>query len=263
MPRHYTPREPLTCEVCGKTVMLPPSIIAQGRRCCSAKCMGISKQKRVEMTCVGCGKVYMEKASVVANGRKYCTEACQLEHKKQRIICEVCGKERRVTPSVLAMGARFCSWECARTVVSKPVERVIVVCEQCGKECHVLPSRAKVGNGMRFCSHSCRSIWNIKNGKCQSPTTIEVAMYEALAALGVAYVPQHAITGAGTVADAYLPERNIVMYADGDYWHTLPKTAARDRRQEKKLATLGYTVRRISEKELRADPIAAVQAALA
>jgi G:T-mismatch repair DNA endonuclease (very short patch repair protein) len=261
MPRHYTPREPLTCEVCGKTVMLPPSIIAQGRRCCSAKCMGVLRRRRVDVTCSGCGNVFEEKASVAANGRKYCTESCRREHEKTRIVCEVCGKERRVTPSELALGARFCSLECARTVVNLPVERTIVVCEQCGKECHVLPSRAK--RGMRFCSQSCRSLWTITHGKCQSPTTIEVAMYEALAALGVAYIPQHTITGAGTVADAYLPERNIVMYADGDYWHTLPKTAARDRRQEKKLAAMGYTVRRISEKELRSDPTAAVLAALA
>lgn len=53
------------------------------------------------------------------------------------------------------------------------------------------------------------------------------------------------------------------MYADGDYWHTLPKTVARDRRQEKKLTAMGYTVRRISEKELRADPVGAVRSALA
>ena len=171
MPSKRTPRQPLTCIVCGKTVMLPPSVIAQGRRCCSAKCQGISKQNRIETTCLGCGKVYMEKASVVARGRKYCTVACRREHEKPRIICEVCGKERRVTPSVLAMGARFCSWKCARTVVHKPVERVVVVCEQCGKECPVLPSRAKQGNGMRFCSHSCRTIWNLTHGEIQSPTT--------------------------------------------------------------------------------------------
>jgi G:T-mismatch repair DNA endonuclease (very short patch repair protein) len=239
--------------------MLPPSIIAQGRRCCSAKCMGIYKSRPVTLTCVGCGKEFETKASVAANGRKYCTDECRREHEKQSIVCEVCGKERRVTPTQLAQGARFCSQECAQKVLNKP--RPIVVCEQCGKECEVPPSRVK--QGMRFCSYSCRSIWNILNGKIQSPTTIEIAMYQALETLGVKYIAQHAIIEAHTVADAYLPERNAVLYADGNYWHALPKTEARDRRQEIKLKELGYKVYRVTEADLRGDPVAAVRAVLA
>lgn len=252
--RQYTPRVPLTCEVCGQTVMLPPSIIAQGRRCCSVECMAVYKRRPVTMICVGCGKSFEIKASAVANGRKYCTDACRREHEKQHIVCEVCGEKRYVTPTQLAQGARFCSQECARKALNKP--RPVVVCEQCGKECAVPPVRVK--QGMRFCSQSCRSIWNIVNGKIQSPTTIEIAMYQALETLGVQYVPQHAIIEARTVADAYLPEHNAVLYADGEYWHALPKTAARDRRQESKLKALGYKVYRLTEGDLRADPVAHV-----
>src|SRR2546421_7109577 len=116
MAKQRPPRIKLTCPVCHKTVMLPPSIIAQGRTHCSAKCMGISKRKPVEVTCIGCKKVFVSNPSIAAN-RKYCNWECQKKHKKPRIVCIGCGKERRVTPSVLAQGARFCSWECARKVL--------------------------------------------------------------------------------------------------------------------------------------------------
>jgi len=256
MPRDYTPRVELICEVCGTSVMLPPSIIAQGRRCCSAKCMGISKRRPAAFTCVGCGKTVVTSPSLAVKQR-YCSEACQREHKKPRIICEVCGKERRVTPTQLAEGARFCSWWCARKVLNKP--RPIVVCEQCGKQCAVPPSRVK--QGMRFCSHSCRTIWTLTHDDHARPTSIEVILYKLLDELELVYIPQYAIPAAGTVADAYLPDLNMVLYADGDYWHGLPKTSARDKRQNKKLAELGYRVHRMSEKDLRADPFQAFRVA--
>jgi G:T-mismatch repair DNA endonuclease (very short patch repair protein) len=193
-----------------------------------------------------------------AERQKYCSAACRKEHQKQKIVCEVCGKERKVTPTQATQGARFCSWKCARQVLNKP--RPVVVCEQCGKECAVPPSRVR--QGMRFCSYSCRSIWNITHGAMASPTSIELILYRMLEYLKVEYLSQYPIPGAGTVADAYVPALNLVLYADGDYWHALPKTVKRDQRQNKRLAELGYKFARLSESDLRTNPIAAVKAVL-
>lgn len=257
MARHHTPRVALTCETCGKTVMLPPSIVAQGRRNCSARCMGIAKSRPVAKTCVGCGCEFITTPSQ-ARLRKYCGIACRREHEKPTITCVVCGKQRRVSPSVIQKGARFCSWECARKELNAP--RPVVKCEMCGRERSVPPSDARV---RRFCSHSCRTIHHLTHEGMKPPTTIEIALYECLDALGVEYIPQHPIVEAGTITDAFVPALRLVLHADGGFWHSLPKTAARDRSQDERLAALGFTVRRLSEGDLRANPLETVRAALA
>jgi len=78
----------------------------------------------------------------------------------------------------------------------------------------------------------------------------------------VEFLRQHPITEAHTIPDAYIPEGRIALYADGDFWHTLPKTAARDLRQNERLAGLGYVVRRFSEGDLRRDPVTLIKQAL-
>lgn len=256
MPRTYTARVELICEICGKSVMLPPSIIAQGRRRCSANCMAAAYTQPTEYTCLGCGKTAVASPNVAAK-RKYCSLECQRANKKARIACEVCGKERPVTPTHLKQGARFCSWECARQALNAP--RPVVTCEQCGKECHVPPSRVR--QGMRFCSHSCRSIYTVLHMPFRN-TTIELILYQTLESLGVTFLRQHPLPDAHTIPDAYIPEGRIALYADGDYWHALPKNAARDRRQNKRLAELGYVVKRFSEADLRRDPVTLIQQAL-
>lgn len=262
MARTYTQRVELICEICGKTVMLPPSIIAQGRRRCSAKCMTAAYAQPAKYTCIGCGKVGTASPSVAAK-RKYCSLECRRANTKARIVCEVCGTTRPVTPTNLKQNARFCSQKCAQQVLNAQqalnAPRSIVVCQQCGKESRVPPSRVR--QGMRFCSHSCSSIHTVLNMP-KSSTTIEVILYETLTALGLSFVRQHPICEARTVPDAYIAEGKIVLYADGDYWHALPKTAARDKRQNTRLAELGYTILRFTELELRRDPVTVVRAAL-
>ncbi len=252
----HTPRVELICEICGKFVLLPPSIMAQGRRRCSAKCMAAAYSQPTEYTCLGCGKTATASPSVAAK-RKYCSQACRRVHQKAHIVCEVCGKERRVTPTCLKQGARFCSWQCARQALNTP--RPVVICQQCGKECSVPPSRVR--QKMRFCSHSCRSIYTVLHMPSRD-TTIELILYQTLEELGIKFLCQHPIPEAGTIPDAYIPEGKVALYADGDYWHKLPKTAARDQRQNKRLAELGYCVKRFSEAELRQDAVTLLKKAL-
>jgi G:T-mismatch repair DNA endonuclease (very short patch repair protein) len=185
--------------------------------------------------------------------------ACLVANKKTRIFCVVCGKERAVTPTQLKQGSRFCSWECARQVLSQPL-RAELICAQCGQTFSV--HRYRVKAGARFCSQSCRSIYNITQGAMASPTSIEIILYQTLDLLNVEYIRQHPIPEAGTVPDAYVPDRRIALYADGAYWHALPKTAVRDQRQNQELTRLGYSVRRLTEADLRRNPVEAVRQAL-
>jgi G:T-mismatch repair DNA endonuclease (very short patch repair protein)/endogenous inhibitor of DNA gyrase (YacG/DUF329 family) len=257
MPRAYTPRVEFTCEVCGKTVSRPPSLAAKGQRYCSSACMGVAKQRPATFTCQGCGRIV--ETNLSGAKRLYCSMQCRKEHKKHEITCEVCGTVKRVTLIQIKQGRRFCSLKCSQKVLNISL-RETVTCEQCGKEFSV--QRYRTNQGVRFCSHSCRSIFNITHGVMASPTTIELMLYQALDVLGIEYIPQHPMPEAGTVPDAYVPALKLVLYADGDYWHNLPKQAARDVRQDKRLASLGYRVVRLSEADLRRDALGVVRNAV-
>lgn len=256
MPIPRNPRVPLICEVCGCTIMLPPSVIAQGRRRCSVACMGMAKRKPQTVTCAGCDKSF-EVAQSLAKTQKYCSLECRRANQKSRIQCARCGKERKVTPTQLKQGARFCSLECAREVLNKP--RPKITCLQCGKSCSVHHYRAKTA---KFCSYSCRNIYNMTHGAMASPTSIEIILYAALELLGLDYVAQHGITEAHTIADAYIPSEHTALYADGTYWHALPKVVEKDKRVNARLAQLGYAVHRFTEPELRKNAVEVIRKAL-
>jgi len=53
-----------------------------------------------------------------------------------------------------------------------------------------------------------------------------------------------------TVADFYLPQYKLVIYADGDYWHSLPLVKNRDKKQNIILKQNGYQVLRFQENEI-------------
>ncbi len=57
----------------------------------------------------------------------------------------------------------------------------------------------------------------------------------------------------GSIVDFYLPDYNIALYCDGDYWHSLVNVKNRDNYFNKKLSESGYNVVRISEHEIKKD----------
>lgn len=122
------------------------------------------------------------------------------------------------------------------------------VCKQCGKifEPH------SYAPGI-FCSYSCRSIWIMKNMN-QEGTKIENLLEEWLIENNVKYEKQYPISfeNWGTIVDFYLTEYKICLYADGDYWHTLPGRPRRDREQTYALIKAGYGVIRLWGSDIRA-----------
>ncbi len=133
----------------------------------------------------------------------------------------------------------------------------MVRCEQCNEE--FLVHKYRVKDGVRFCSHSCRSTYNIIHNIFVSPTTIEAILYDTLAELGVEFIRQRPINAAHTIVDTFIPAYNAVIYADGDYWHTLPKVIERDKAKNAALETLGYHVYRFWEHDLRTNARSCVQ----
>jgi len=83
-------------------------------------------------------------------------------------------------------------------------------------------------------------------------TAPERALNKILDNIGVKYERQYPI-GGFTLADDYIPP-NIVLYADGDYWHTRPGCLEHDMEQTRRLETLGYQVMRFWECDLMKNP---------
>lgn len=96
----------------------------------------------------------------------------------------------------------------------------------------------------------------------KSPTSIELAVRTALDAVGVDFVFQYPVPGTPYVADFYLPQRNLILEADGDYWHSIPKVKIKDIKRDAMLTACGYRVVHLLERVIRRDVVLAVETVL-
>jgi len=94
----------------------------------------------------------------------------------------------------------------------------------------------------------------------QRRTTIEIAVADALRDLGITFEEQ--VTFRWYLADIYLPDHNIVIECDGDYWHSLPKIIAHDRKRDAWFESHQIRVIRIKETDIRQNAREAVLRAL-
>lgn len=89
--------------------------------------------------------------------------------------------------------------------------------------------------------------WKYANG-----SKLERLIGEALADLAIEAHHHYKI---GTYeADFFIPQWNLVVECDGRYWHSLPEVQARDSVRDAFMRDRGYTVLRLGEKDIRANP---------
>lgn len=93
-------------------------------------------------------------------------------------------------------------------------------------------------------------------------TSIEIKMAEELERRGIEYIEQYNL-GDKFVLDFLLPDFNIVIECDGDYWHRLPKAVARDKSKNAYIKACGYSLYRFWESEINNDIEACVDVVLA
>ena len=231
----YHPELP-KCKMCGRTITGPQRSVAVY---CSRKCKFADPEMRAKMgppknqvakTCRGCAKQFSVPASN-AHRYNYCTLECSLAHRGEYVPCKRCGKVFRRT---FGSGRKHCSEACRR-----PVH--LVTCQECGNTFRVSPSDART---RRFCNKSC---YRRHTGE----TSIEAKVREHLDGLGVIYFQEHQI-GAWVVDFLVLP--NLVIEANGDYWHSLRPEV--DLRKTRELEAMGYMVYRFTETEINGDGFA-------
>jgi very-short-patch-repair endonuclease len=266
----------LTCEVCGKQYGVKPAS-AETSRYCSRRCKGIGSRTPPK-TCPVCGKKFYRGCST--NRQTYCSRECfcRARETSREVECAWCGQRMSKPPHQIERASRnFCSRECQNAYQSR--NKIDLVCEWCGAAFRVSPSRIdraeENGWQKRFCCNECRLAarkrmgWpqllaNNKSLQEGRPTSLELAGYAILDALGVQYEKQVEI-GGKFIVDARMPDSAIIIQWDGDYWHGNPDFYDElDERQEKRrrldhsqdayLHACGYRVLRFWEHEVHDTP---------
>lgn len=221
-----------TCEKCGKDFDAAPNEVAKGwGRFCSNEC----RRTRVERTCVTCGTGFeVEQAKFAKGLGKYCSGECRglARRNRKRQECPIC---LRTFETPVSQEWTCCSRECAteaRRQNPQQVERV------------------------RRMQHD--QIVSRRATRC------ELALYRYMDDV---FGPEHWFREAYVLdkwtVDAFVPRFNLVVQADGDWWHGFFPTArknsmvkgnmGRDQGQNNYLAEVGWPIIRLWEHELLED----------
>lgn len=190
-------------------------------------------------------------------------------------ICPTCGEEftrkkSRVNRSNRTNSQRHCSSECARpTITAAHVKHDQVECKSCGESFQPRTNKDRLSE---FCSQRCFGASNrapqalLRKQEKAEPTSIERKIMDCLSEQGIEYEFQYSIYGSNGLkryaCDFAFPAAMLIVECDGNYWHSLKKSIASDKRKDKYLKQLGYTVLRFGETQINQDTAACVQAIL-
>lgn len=89
----------------------------------------------------------------------------------------------------------------------------------------------------------------IKQQNSKEHTSIERLVYDFLVLKGIVFEKQKVINGR-FIVDAYIPELNLVIEADGSYWHSLPRVVKKDKAENAYLKKCGFNLIRLTEEEI-------------
>lgn len=90
----------------------------------------------------------------------------------------------------------------------------------------------------------------IKQQNIKQPTSIEKIVYDYLVLKDIIFEKQKLINGKFLV-DAYIPSLNLIVEADGNYWHTLDRVLKKDKAENAYLRKCGYKLLRLTEEEIK------------
>lgn len=271
------------CVICGKYfgIKNQKPYLFKKQKCCSRQCnakLSVSycigkkahNNRQVEKICRYCGKSKMVAPAYVK--RPYCNRKCMAEYYSKHYrgkraghwqggqierICLNCGKIFFVDRNVPNRSDRltngiFCSTSCKAKYQyqgkSNPNWKggdVEKICQTCGKKYFTKPCLI---DKSKYCSYHCLGVANVLKMP-KSNTDIENIMEEWLIENKVEFTKQKPLLGM-TLADFHI-EPNIIIYCDGDYWHSLNKVKTRDARITASLRENGYNVIRLSGSEIK------------
>ena len=212
-----------------------------------------------KVICKVCSKEFIAKNCEIKRGASYCSRSCFFTsvRKSKKVNCHNCKKE------IIVLNYKFkkykhqyCSKNCQGTIVGNRKGKLSNgyhggklknTCLFCQKVYEIWPYEK---DQSKFCSRICQGHYSARNIYLFKPTSIEVAVYEELENRNILFEKQKNIEGK-FVVDAYIPELNLIIEADGDYWHSLEKAKIRDEKKNKYLLENGYSLIRLKESEIK------------
>lgn len=200
----------LTCDFCGKVIYRRPSC-EHANNFCSLKCQHDFTKREVEKVCHHCGKKYFVKKSQEFNSR-FCSMKCKNEwqtteenygksnpcYKSIEANCALCGALIGIAPHKIGKSNRnFCSTTCARgyySIIENRTEKQRKIDKSIGLNAirHVKPTLTKPHMTIIRILNDNRIYFRIE----------ELIKYYKL--------------------DVYLPNQNLGIEINGDYWHCNP-----------------------------------------
>lgn len=238
----------VNCALCGKEVYVRHTRLRQ-KNYCSKECYKADNDKRTLKSCAYCGKDILVKQCHLTE-KNYCSTTCSIKSKRKTIPCLNCGITIETS---LSSKRKFCSSACDRAYKVGPRvhnykgNTIDCTCLFCGASFQKPEAWVKKGEG-KFCSISCKSSFTIqKQGGMVS--SIEIMVKDVLEQLGENYHHQYGI--GKFLVDFYLPERNLVIEADGEYWHSLERGKARDARKNQYMQEKHINIARLKESDIR------------
>lgn len=200
-------------------------------------------------TCLGCGVCFQVRRP--AAKVSYCSLPCYRASKRPNrlsgdvVPCSQCDTKFYRAASSQSKN-NLCSKECFNKWHAR--RKLHYVCKTCAKPFTWSPSRIKA-NSPKYCSVRCSSIcpeWkraaaiqgNLVQSRNKALNKLELAGEEILKALGLRFNSQHLLFDKFLV-DTFLPNENVVIQWDGDYWHGHPtkiKGGIPDHRQKKRMS---------------------------
>jgi len=246
---------------------------------CSKDCR---KKYRIEneteiRCCEECGKKFN---CWLFSKTKLCSSTCREKAQtpqKIKIICEQCGSEFYDWPS---RNRIHCSQRCAglgRTPWNKGIpwdneaKKKMRISHLGKSNPHIgvpwtIQSKEKVSKSLKNAyatgkiiistkerkNRSNRIIKLMADGKMPQNDTMPERIFEnQLLFNNILYIKQYPYKYG--IADFWLPEDNIIVEIDGEYWHNQPKVRERDKRQNIYLEENGYTLFRFTDREIKQD----------
>lgn len=220
------------------------------------------RDKRVVRVCADCGKQY-ECRNADSRYCELCGTARRYANLEQgeamRLVCRRCGE---VFPSESSK-RQFCSLKCKgeasqgratskRGKQYPHTQRAAVrVCPGCGVEFRAVKDTKR--KQQYYCSHTCYL-------RCRRVSKFEADVMDRLEAAGL-QIERQARRGRWSFDGAIIGS-NLLIEADGVFWHSSDQVKARDARKDAWAASQGYTVLRVPEMDYRANPTATLNVIL-
>jgi len=244
------------CKHCGELISKKRGKEYDTKIFCNQKCHHEYYRLKNTKICEICGKKYIS----YQKNSKYCSQDCanlRRSLENEYIPCDNCGKLVEVRKSRKRDRKNFfCNSKCHRQYEKENytprVKKINKICKICGKQFEVYPSYEKQskdnGYEILYCSIECRnndkermtekaSNMNKIQSNKKGLNLIETIMEKILNDLKLDFKSQHLMFDKFLV-DFYLPNYNLVIQCDGDYWHGHPsklKEGKPDKRQDKRM----------------------------